>query len=235
MKTTWLKRLIRPSNLTPEQSRLAKILSVPKNREDLLIEALTHPSYSSENGTKSYQRLEFLGDAIVGLYAANKLYKEHPDWDEGKLTRARASVVSMKALADMSRKLGLTDCLLLGKGERMSGGENRDTILADVFESVIAVSMLSSGIKKTFQIMSRYGLLDDASDLEDPKSLLQTAAHEKGHKQPLYTIISQEGPAHAMRFLVQIEINGKIMAKAWGSSKQEAERKAAKEALENFR
>lgn len=234
MKTTWLKKLIQPSKLTISQQKLAKILSVPKSREDLLIEALSHPSYSSENGTSSYQRLEFLGDAVVGLYAANRLYSNHPDWDEGKLTRARASVVSMKSLADMGRKLGISECVLLGRGERMAGGENRDTILADVFEAVVAVVTISCGMDKAFALMNKYGLLDEATDTEDPKSQLQALAHDKSQKSPIYTIISQEGPPHATKFLAQVEINGVALAKAWGTSKQDAERKAAREALEKF-
>lgn len=234
MKTTWLKRLIQPSKLSKPQQKLAKILSLPRNREDLLIEALSHPSYSSENGTRSYQRLEFLGDAVVGLYAANKLYNNHPEWDEGRLTRARASVVSMKALADMSRKLGISECVLLGRGERMAGGDNRDTILADIFEALVAVVTISNGINKAFTLMSSYGLLDEATDTEDPKSQLQAAAHDKGQKSPVYIIIAQEGPPHATKFLAQVEINGAALAKAWGTSKQDAERKAAKMALEKF-
>lgn len=200
----------------------------------MLVEALSHPSYSSENGTKSYQRLEFLGDAIVGLYAANKLYNNHADWDEGKLTRARASVVSMKSLADMGRKLGISECIMLGRGERMAGGDNRDTILADIFEALVAVVAITNGTNMAFTLMSKYGLLDEATDSEDPKSLLQSLSHDKHQKSPIYTIISQEGPPHATKFLAQVEINGVTLAKAWGTSKQDAERKAAKEALEKL-
>lgn len=217
--------------LSAEQKKLFKLLGLLRSSANLFLQALTHPSFTAEQDESSYQRLEFLGDAIIGAYTALKLYKENPDWQEGDLTRARASVVSMSALAVAARKIGIPGCLRLGKGEQASGGQDKVTILADAFESLVAVVVISRGIDYSFKMLKKLDLFTGATEAEDPKSNLQQVAQRIGKITPLYKIISSDGPSHFSRFEAQVELGDIYRAFGKGNTKQEAEKNAAKEAL----
>lgn len=225
------QRLLAGFKLSPEQKKLMKLLGLPMKSASLFLQALTHPSFTAEHSEQSYQRLEFLGDAIIGAYMAMKLYNENPNWQEGKLTRARASVVSMSGLAKAGRQLGLQGFLRLGKGEQASGGKDKDTILADAFESLVATVALSRGIGFAFKTLQRLNLFSEATEIEDPKSQLQQIAQRIGKITPSYRIISAEGPSHCMRFEAQVQIGDICKAFGKGNSKQEAEQEAARRAL----
>ncbi|HOO96227.1 MAG TPA: ribonuclease III [Caldisericia bacterium] len=157
-----------------------------KRDRQIFIEALSHPSYASENRCNSYQRLEFLGDSVVGCYAANRLFKENKDWQEGQLTRARASIVSQSPLANIARELEIGECILLGRGEDASDGRDKDSILCDVFEALIGGLMLSRGIIQTFKVLDRLRLVHTHNYTEDPKSRLQRYAVSNGYELPIY-------------------------------------------------
>lgn len=231
MLNLFQKLQLRQDSLTPQQKALFAHLGLHVKYRRTFLEALTHPSYSSENGSSSYQRLEYLGDAILGAYVAHRLYERYGDWKEDRLTRARASIVSQPALAKSARKIGIQNCLLLGKGERASGGSERDSILCDCFESVIAVVYIARGFQKTFRFLDGLGIISMATDREDPKSELQSLSQKEGLGLPHYHIIGSDGPAHCMRFEAKVSVGENITATGWGNSKQEAEQNAAIEAL----
>ncbi|MBP6927778.1 MAG: ribonuclease III [Caldisericales bacterium] len=227
-------RLRQDSSLTAQQKALFKRLGLQNSYKQIFLEALTHPSYTSENDSPSYQRLEYLGDAILGGYVAYRLYMRHRDWQEDKLTRARASIVSQPALAKSARKMGISHCLLLGKGERANGGSERDSILCDCFESIVAVVFIAKGFQKTCDFLDVLGIISMATDKEDPKSELQSLSQKEGLGLPHYHIVGSDGPAHCMRFEAKVSVGENIIATAWGNSKQEAEQNAAIEALKKI-
>ena len=221
-------------------SRASKIPDIEdricyKFRDASLLElALTHRSYGKQNN----ERLEYLGDSILGFLIAEVLFQKYPNQKEGVLTRLRASLVNKQTLAELGRSLELGDYLKLGTGEKKSGGWRRDSILANAIEALIGAIYLDSGMNacRNF-VMSLYGsTLTELSlnDLEkDPKTELQE--YLQGIKQPLpsYTVISEEGEAHKRTFTIACEIEGvseKIAAT--GKSKRVAEQMAARKALE---
>jgi len=202
----------------------------------LLKLALTHRS----RGSKNYERLEFLGDSILGFVVADWLYKNYPQLAEGKLSRMRSSLVRKETLALVARELGLSSYLILGEGELKSGGFNRDSILADTVESIIGALYLDSGfsaarafIYKNFA--EHFEGISEKSTFKDAKSRLQEAMQKDALTLPVYSIIETKGEQHDQEFTVECSINDvDIRAIATARSRRLAEQKAANIVLEEF-
>ena len=204
----------------------------------LLQNALAHSSYANErwhNSLMSNERLEFLGDSILGMVVADHLYRNFPDRPEGELTRMRADMVCEKALARVANQIGLGEHLLLGKGEEQGGGRGRDSILADAVESVIAACYLDGGMEAAKAFISRFVLVNvPVSRLTnaDYKTALQELVQQKRNQVLTYTMTGESGPDHDKRFEVELTLNGQVVGRGIGSSKKRAEQDAARNALE---
>jgi len=207
------------------------------NNQKLLETALTHPSYGGDHHVPHYQRLEFLGDAVLELAISRHLYFELPEVDEGKLTRIRAYLVREETLCRAAQKLGLGDYLRLSVGEERSGGRNKPSILCDVLESVLAAVYLDGGFDAAVRIIS-LALKDELKpdllkDHLDAKSRLQELL-QRGGSMPVYEYISMEGPPHAPVFSYRVLEGDKELGRGQGTSKQNAQQAAARDALKRM-
>ncbi len=202
---------------------------------DLLVLALTHRSFAYEaGGLPTNERLEFLGDSVLGVVVTDRLYHAHPDLPEGELAKMRAACVSQRALAVVAREIGLGPCILLGKGERATGGNDKDSILCDAFEAILGAIYLSHGIDVTREAILR--LLGPSLEAAatsgvalDWKTSLQEACAERGLGSPVYAVTG-EGPDHARRFTATVLIAGEPKGSGTGTAKKHAEQDAAAEA-----
>lgn len=202
----------------------------------LLKQALTHSSFANEqkiNKFEDYERLEFLGDAVLELVSSDFLFQEHPQMPEGQLTKMRASMVCEPALAFCAREFGLEEFILLGKGEEMTGGRKKDSIVSDVMEAVIGAIYLDSGMEAAKAHIHKFVL----SDLEhkqlfyDAKTILQERVQRKGEGTLHYELIREEGPDHDKVFVVEARLDEKRIGTGSGRTKKSAEQQAAYEAL----
>ena len=202
----------------------------------LLEKALTHSSYANEgrHGLESNERLEFLGDSVLGFVAAKYLFEKETG-PEGELTKLRAAVVCEKALCSYSRELGLGDYLLLGKGERLTGGAERPSILADAFEAVIAAMFLDGGLEPVRGFVLRF-VEKEANNqrkrhFKDYKTTLQEIVQQNTEEKLEYVLTGESGPDHSKQFVVEVHLNSNVIGTGRGRSKKEAEQQAAREAL----
>ena len=202
----------------------------------LLEKALTHSSYANEgrHGLESNERLEFLGDSVLGFVAAKYLFEKETG-PEGELTKLRAAVVCEKALCSYSRELGLGDYLLLGKGERLTGGAERPSILADAFEAVIAAMFLDGGLEPVRGFVLRF-VEKEANNqrkrhFKDYKTTLQEIVQQNPEEKLEYGLTGESGPDHSKQFVVEVHLNSNVIGTGRGRSKKEAEQQAAREAL----
>ena len=206
----------------------------------LLQNALTHSSYANEhwhNSLKSNERLEFLGDSILGMVVAEYLYKNFPDRPEGELTRMRADMVCETTLANVANGIGLGNHLLLGHGEERLGGRSRESILADATESVIAACFLDGGLEAAQQFVNRFILVAvPVTKLHnvDYKTRLQELVQQKKNQILTYRLAGQSGPDHDKQFDVEVSLNGQVIGTGSGSSKKRAEQMAARSAIEQL-
>jgi ribonuclease III len=206
----------------------------------LLERSLTHKSYANENRVPSHnERMEFLGDSVLNLIVSEYLMKTCPDSTEGDLSRLRAAVVSEPALARIARAIGLGDYILLGKGEEQTGGRDKDSLLANSLEALIASIYLDSGkeaaegfVVRFFEEIIKRTCASGGSF--DYKTQLQELCQERIRQLPEYRIVSESGPDHQKQFTVEVWINGQVFGRGTGKSKKEAEQRAAKEGLERF-
>jgi ribonuclease-3 len=200
--------------------------------ESLLLRALTHRSYAYENGgLPNNERLEFLGDSVLGLIVTDSLYAVHPDLAEGQLAKLRAAVVNMRALADVARTLGLGDFLFLGRGEEGTGGRDKASILADTMEAVIGAVYLSAGLPAATSFVHHLldPLMKSTASLGaglDWKTSLQELTASASLGVPEYRVV-EEGPDHQKMFHAESVVGVELMGKGSGRSKKEAEQKAA--------
>ena len=207
------------------------------NNISLLQNALTHSSYANErwhNGLLSNERLEFLGDSILGMLVAEYLYRSFPDRPEGELTRMRADMVCEKTLACVANHIGLGQHLMLGHGEEQGGGRTRDSILADAMESVIAACFLDGGLNAALQFIQKFILVEvPVTKLHnaDYKTQLQELVQQKKNQTLSYQLVGQSGPDHDKKFDVEVSLNGQVVGKGQGRSKKRAEQDAAREAI----
>ena len=206
----------------------------------LLQNALAHSSYANErwhDSLKSNERLEFLGDSILGMVTAEYLYRNFPDRPEGDLTRMRADMVCEQALAVVADRIDLGRHLLLGNGEQTGGGRHRDSILADAVESVIAACFLDGGMEPARQFISRFVLAEvPVKKLRnaDYKTALQELVQQKKNQVLSYAMVGESGPDHDKQFRVEVSLNGQVVGEGIGSSKKRAEQAAAKAAMESL-
>jgi ribonuclease-3 len=203
----------------------------------LLSEALTHPSFANETrAARHYQRLEFLGDAVLGVCASELLYERFPQADEGSLTRLRARLVNADALAGWARERGVGEALRLGRGAEANGLRESTNVLADLVEALVAVAYLEGGIEKARKACA--AVLEPALQLlemdsgQDPKSALQELVQKAGSVTPTYEVVETGGTPHDPWFNVAVRVQGKKLAEGRGRSKRLAERAAAAAALE---
>ena len=206
----------------------------------LLQNALAHSSYANErwhDSLKSNERLEFLGDSILGMVVAEYLYQTFPNRPEGELTRMRADMVCEQALAVVAGKLELGRHLLLGHGEEQGGGRNRDSILADAVESIIAASFLDGGMDAAKSFIQRFILCDVPTNKlhnRDYKTALQELVQQKKNQILRYELLGETGPDHNKRFEVAVYLNELQVGQGTGSSKKRAEQLAACAAIEKL-
>ena len=206
----------------------------------LLQNALTHSSYANErwhNSLLSNERLEFLGDAILGMTVAKYLYQTFPDRPEGELTRMRADMVCEQTLAKVAARIELGKHLLLGNGEEQGGGRTRNSILADAVESVIAASYLDGGMEAAQKFIEQFILVEvPVKQLHnaDYKTALQELVQQKKNQVLSYTLVGESGPDHDKQFDVEVKLNGKVVGTGSSSSKKRAEQAAAHAALEKL-
>ena len=203
----------------------------------LLENALTHSSRANESRGKllSNERLEFLGDSILGMVVADHLYRNHSDMPEGELTRTRAALVCEESLVEVARELELGKYLHLGKGESTGGGRERPSIQADAVEAVLAAIYLDGGIGSARKFIQRYILSREIAGLAKPldhKTALQELVQRESGQVLQYRLVGEEGPDHNKRFFVEVDLNGKSVGSGSGRSKKEAEQMAAAAAIE---
>ncbi|MFK4728350.1 ribonuclease III [Agromyces mediolanus] len=202
---------------------------------ELLLLALTHRSFAYENGgIPTNERLEFLGDSILGQAVTVRLFRDHPELDEGELAKRRASLVSSAALAEVGRRIGLGPFIRLGRGETMTGGADKPSILADTVEAIIGATYLDAGGEAATEFVLRLvsPLMSDPARFGaamDPKTSLQEAAARLGAPPPLYEV-AESGPDHSKHFLATVSVGELVRASGEGSSKKQAEMAAALEA-----
>jgi ribonuclease-3 len=212
---------------------LERALGYTFTRPEFLQLALTHPS-AAEGSDRHYERLEFLGDAVLDLAIADMLMRHFPDGKEGLLSRQRASIVNARTLAAKAESIGLGQCLLLGKGEEKSGGRQKTSILAAGFEALIGAIYTDSGLGEAQQVVERLFVDDIGGPTveRDYKTELQETAHRYFRSHPVYEVISESGPDHAKRFITRIRIGARQFGVGEGSSKKLAEQAAARQALD---
>ena len=208
-----------------------------KNKE-LLENALTHSSYANEvrGGISSNERLEFLGDSVLSVIVSDYLFKNFKNLPEGELTKLRASLVCEKSLCGFSRELNVGEFLLLGKGESKGGGRERDSILADAFEALLAAIYLDGGMDNARDFVMRFVLpeLKDTSHeaFKDYKTVLQEIIQRNPEETVSYIHIGESGPDHNKVFEVEVHLNSNVIGRGTGKSKKQAEQMAAKQVLE---
>ena len=206
----------------------------------LLQNALTHSSYANErwhNSLLSNERLEFLGDSVLGMLVAEYLYHNFPNRPEGELTRMRADMVCEQTLAAAANRIGIGEYLLLGHGEERFGGRSRNSILADAMESVIAACFLDGGIAAALGVVQKFILVEvPVTKLHntDYKTALQELVQQKKNQVLTYMLVGQSGPDHDKKFDVEVSLNGTVVGRGSGSSKKRAEQMAASSAIENL-
>ena len=226
-----------------DQNELQKILGVPFQQQELLTQALTHSSYANENpgvAPASNERLEFLGDAILGLIVAENLYRDFPGMSEGEMTRLRSILVKQETLARVAESIKLGNYLYLGKGEEASGGKDKPANLARALEALIAAVYLDHGPAVTEQLVLE--ILDAEllktlyqGTIVDYKSQLQELLQAKTQQTPVYNLIETQGPDHSKKFTVEVRLGNDVLANGIGRSKKKAETEAARIALEKLK
>lgn len=231
----FLRRVIGSDPISVFQRRLGYKFNDPA----LLEVALTHRSFANErNLDENYERLEFLGDAVVGLITAEWLYRQHPDLAEGDLSKLKGYVVSEPVLAGHAERLGLGEILRLGVGEERSGGRSKRSLLADSVEAVLGGVFLDGGFeaaRRVFLPLLEKSTRAPKSDLHDAKTELQELVQASGWSLPEYRHISEEGPDHRKRFYVECWVAERLAGAGEGRTKKEAEQRAARAAVDSLK
>ena len=221
---------------------LQKKLGVKFNKPPILQQALVHRSYLNEmpdSGLESNERLEFLGDAVLGLVVAGKLYEDYPQHPEGLLTEMRVALVRRDTLARVAKSLSLGDFLFLGRGEEAAGGRGRPSNLSAAYEAVVGAVFVDGGMQKARRFVvsslaAEFHELPKGRTLANPKSQLQELLQARFQKAPVYKLLRDEGPDHSKVFTVQVWGGRKPLGVGEGKSKQQAEKEAARDALEKM-
>jgi len=220
---------------------LERKLEYQFNDRTLLLTALSHSSYANENkgaGLISNERLEFLGDSVLGQVVASHLYLSYPKMPEGQMTRLRAELVCEQSLFEVAKKLNLSRHIKLGKGEEHTGGRQRESILADAVEAIIAAMYLDGGIQVAKNFINKYILsgfdVEEVHSMSDHKTMLQEFVQRKSGQTLSYELLSENGPDHKKTFTMQVLLNNVPIGMGAGHTKKEAEQCAAKNGLEEI-
>jgi ribonuclease-3 len=219
----------------PSYDDLRAVLGTPELEAGLLERALTHRSFAYENGgLPTNERLEFLGDSVLGVVITDTLYRAHPDLSEGRLAKLRAAVVNARALAEVARTIGLGAHIKLGRGEESTGGRNKSSILSDTVEAVIGAVYLSGGFEAASKVVHLLfdPLMETAAGMGaglDWKTSLQELCAEHSLGVPEY-VIEDDGPDHEKTFTAHVQVSGRLYGHGTGRSKKEAEQQAAETA-----
>lgn len=204
-------------------------------KEELLLRALSHSSYVNErqNGGTSNERLEFLGDSVLGFIAAEYFFLNYAKIPEGELTKLRAATVCESSLYDFAKELDLGNYLFLGRGETVTGGNNRPSILADAFEALLAAIYLDGGLgaAKRFALQFIKNACNKAAAFKDHKTILQEVIQKNPEESVEYVLTAENGPDHNKSFTVEVHLNSNVIGTGTGKSKKLAEQEAAREAL----
>ena len=218
--------------------QLAAHLGLPFTDLELLDEALVHSSHSNERPAVGppNERLEFLGDAVVGLVISEALFARHPTEDEGSLTTRRAAIVSARALARIANRLEFGDYLLLGQGATLAGEGARNSVLAGAFEALCGAIYLDLGMAQTREWLLEVCAVEleaqpSVDTLKAPKSQLQELAYSRSGRAPQYRLVSAEGPDHARHYIVEAMVDNEVVGRGEGRNRRDAETEAAREAL----
>ena len=214
-----------------------KLIGYRFRDKSLLETALTHSSFANEHKCKSYERLEFLGDSVLGFVTAQYLFENFPQLPEGKLTKTRAALVCERSLCGFSKSLEAGDFLRLSHGEQHSGGRERPSILADVFESTTAAIYLDSGdLEEARKFILRFiapaAKTQSVKPFKDYKTTLQEIVQQNPEERLEYVTTGESGPDHDKHFTVEVHLNSNVIGRGGGRSKKEAEQQAAREALQ---
>ncbi len=219
-------------------SGLEQIVGYKFNDHSLLVEALTHPSFdTSKSGNRSNQRMEFLGDSILGCVLANWLFKQFPDLPEGELSKRKSLLVRGYNLAAVARRINLQDYLIIGKSEQISKGNLRQSVLEDAFEALIGAIFLDSDYLTTEKTILRWqdlfisAIRDTGSDFNPKGKLQEFIQSQPGCHKVSYHLVKQSGPDHQKKFQIEVRVNGKTISTGEGPSKKKAEEQAAKSAI----
>ena len=220
-------------------NKLQSILKIKFRNKSLLNRALTHRSYLNEAGpgARDNERLEYLGDSVLALVVNEYLFKRFEKYPEGDLAKIKSAVVSEATLFKVSRDLNLGSFLLMGRGEELSGGRTRPSILANSLEAVLGALYLDSGLKDCKKLVlsllkNDIERIDSMETYRDPKTTLQEYVQKKYRERPLYEIIEESGPDHLKQFTVRLVVAGKNITEGTGASKRTAEMEAARKALD---
>jgi len=224
--------------VTDSPSELERRLGYRFHDSRLLERALTHRSHAQEAGlAEHYERLEFLGDAVLGLCAAERLYRTRHEDAEGELSRLKSWVVSAEPLARYAEEISLGDELRVGVGEERTGGRRKRSLLADALEAVFGAVYLDGGALAARAVVGRYleRTLDQLPQARaDAKTRLQEMAQARGWELPVYAVAAESGPDHAKHFEIEVHLRGEVLGRGTGRSKKEAQQSAAAAALERF-
>lgn len=228
--------------VTPSKDPVVRMLQTLGHRftdDRLLLEALTHRSYVNEVDdprVRDNERFEFLGDAVIDLVVSAELMRRFDAAREGRLSKIRASVVSEGALARLAREIGLGEALRLGRGEELSGGRDKASILSDGFEALMAAVYLDAGVERVAEVLLPRLTFPDVEQLRrgDPKTELQQRVQAARHETPTYHLLGAEGPDHDKRFRVELRVGEDVLGQGEGRTKKEAEQRAAAAALERL-
>lgn len=233
---------LKPSKLTPLErvAELERRIGQPFQETRWALVALTHKSYCNEHKNEpceDNERLEFLGDAVVDLAIGQRLMERFPKATEGELSKLRALIVNEEGLARIARTVGFGELLLFGRGEALTGGREKNSVLADALEAVIGAIYLGQGMPAVLTFIDQFfadalaGVAEGRQG-KDYKSLLQEAAQHRLKESPRYRVVSESGPEHEKIFEVEVLVGGEVCGRNTGRSKKEAEQAAAEQALE---
>ncbi len=221
-------------------SKLQEKIGLIFSDEKILFRAITHKSYAYEKGTESNERLEFLGDAVLNLIVTEFLYEHFPDLEEGDMSKLKSMLVGIETLYKIGKKLSLGEFLLLGKGEEQTAGREKKRLIGSAVEAIIASIYIDKGLEKAREVVVRWikpftkGIRKGKEIFWDWKSKLQEITQREKKGLPEYNVAKEFGPPHNRKFRIEVWIEGKKIASATGSSKKEAEQKAAKNALKKL-
>ncbi|MGA2090115.1 MAG: ribonuclease III [Endomicrobiales bacterium] len=217
-------------------TKLQKIVGYRYKKKTHLDIALTHKSYAAETGATEFnERMEFLGDSILSAVVADFLYRKHPDRDEGRLSQLKSQIVSKESLAKWAKTIGLGDFMLMSVGEEANGGRERDSLMADTLEAVIASMYLDGGFEPAQKFINKYLSKQKRIIVNDPKSKLQEVVQSKHQTLPDYRVLGESGPDHEKVFKIGVYLHKKLLGTGEGRCKKDAQQAAARKALRTLK